>query len=395
MCKVVKVRWTFRIYPTQEQADHLNRTFGCSRFVWNWALRMRSDGWLNRERISYAATGTALTQLKKQEEYTWLNEVSSVCLQQSLRDLQAAYNNFFEKRAAYPSFKRKQGRQSINYTQTGFNFDSKTRTLKLAKIGSVKVKWSRRTIPTPTSIRVIRAATGKFFISMIVEVEPRQRPKTDQSIGIDFGINRLATLNDGETIANPKHSYKHQRRLAFEQKRLSRKQKGSNRRERQRKRVARVHEKIAWSRKDALHKFSSDIVNRFDTIYVEDLNLRGMTKNHSLARSLNDVGIGTAIRMLQYKAEQSGKQVVKIDRWYPSSKTCSNCGHIIEQLPLSIRVWTCPECQVHHDRDINAAKNILAVGQTVTAHGGTVRRSRASARERTTLRSANLQSVSQ
>lgn len=393
--KCMKARWTFRIYPTQEQAEHLNRTFGCSRFVWNWALRMRSDGWLNSERISYAATDKALTQLKKTDEYGWLDEVSSVCLQQSLRDLQTAYTNFFEKRSGYPSFRRKQAAQSVNYTQRGFSFDPQTRTLRLAKIGQVKVRWSRKSVPVPTSIRVIRKPSGKFFISMVVDVEPRQRPKTGGSVGIDFGVSRLATLNNGELVANPKHSNKYQKRLALEQRRLARKKKGSKRRELQRKRVAKVHERTSWRRMDALHKFSSDIVNRYDTIYVEDLNLRGMVKNHSLARSLSDVGIGTAIRLLTEKAEQSGKQVIKINRWFPSSKTCSNCGHIVEKLPLSVREWTCLECQARHDRDINAAKNILAVGQTVAAHGGTVRRARTSVRERTTRRSANPQSVSQ
>lgn len=356
---------------------------------------MRSDGWREGERISYAAADRALTQLKKQDEFSWLNEVSSVCLQQSLRDLQTAYTNFFQKRTSYPSFKRKESRQSANYTQLGFSFDPSTRTLKLAKIGRVKVKWSRKHIPMPSSIRVIRSATGKFYISMVVEFEPKQRPKTGESVGIDFGISRLATLDNGELIANPKYSNKYQRKLATEQRRLARKQKGSNRRQRQRRRVAKVHEKIALSRKDALHKFSSDIVNRYDTIYVEDLNLRGMTKNHSLARSLNDAAIGTAIRLLTEKAEQSGKRVVKIDRWYPSSKTCSECGHIVERLPLSVRSWTCPECDTTHDRDINAAKNILAVGQTVSARGGGIRRRRVSTRQRTNRRSENLQGVSQ
>jgi len=356
---------------------------------------MRSDGWLNGERISYAATDKALTNLKQQPETEWLNEVSSVPLQQSLRDLQTAYTNFFEKRSGYPSFKKKLGRQSVNYTQRGFRFDAKTRTLKLAKIGRIKVKWSRNSIPEPSSIRVIRSAAGKFYVSLVVEAEPITRPKTGEVVGIDFGVSRLATLDNGELIPNPKYGSKHQTRLALEQRRLERKKKGSNRREIQRKRVAKVHEKVTSSRQDALHKFSSAIVKRFDTIYVEDLNLRGMVKNHTLARSLSDASIGTAIRLLTEKAEQSGKQVVKIDRWFPSSKTCSNCGHVVDQLPLSVREWTCVECGVRHDRDVNAAINILAVGQTVTARGGSVRRARATARERTIRRSENLQSVNQ
>lgn len=385
----MKSRWTFRCYPTPEQESHLNRTFGCVRFVWNWALRVRTDAFRAGERMGYPATDKALTVLKATPEHVWLNEVSSVCLQQTLRDLQAAFSNFFDKRTAYPSFKRKDARQSANYTERGFSFDPATRTLKLAKIGAIKVKWSRKAIPHPSSIRLIRTASGKYFVSLVVETQPAQLPKTGESVGIDFGVARLATLSNGERIANPKHGAKWQRRLAFYQKRLARATKGSKRRMRVKRQVARVHEKIANSRSDTLHKLSRDLVNRFDVICVEDLNLRGMVKNHSLARAVSDASIGTAIRMIEEKAERYGKKVVKIDRWYPSSKTCSTCGHIVETLPLSVRSWMCPACGTNHDRDANAAANILAVGHTVSAHGGTVRRARATARARTSPRSAN------
>lgn len=386
----MKSRWTFRCYPTPDQVEHLNRTFGCVRFVWNWALRMRSDGFRRGERIGYPATDKALTALKATPEHVWLNEVSSVCLQQALRDLQVAYSNFFDKRAKYPAFKRKDARQSANYTERGFSFDPATRTLKLAKIGAIKVKWSRSAIPAPSSLRLIRTASGKYFVSLVVDTTQAELPKTGEAIGIDFGVARLATLSNGERIANPKHGAKWKRRLAFYQKRLARATKGSKRRLRARRQVARVHEKIANSRSDTLHKLSRDLVNRFDVICVEDLNLRGMVKNHSLARAVSDASIGAAIRMIEEKAERYGKEVVKIDRWFPSSKTCSTCGHIIETLPLSVRSWKCPGCGTNHDRDANAAANILAVGHTVSAHGGTVRRARATARERTFPRSANL-----
>ena len=387
----MKSRWTFRCYPTPDQVEHLNRTFGCVRFVWNWALRLRSDGFRKGERIGYPATDKALTALKATPEHVWLNEVSSVCLQQALRDLQGGFSNFFDKRARYPSFKRKEARQSANYTERGFSFDPATRTLKLAKIGAIKVKWSRGKIPAPSSLRLIRTASGKYLVSLVVETTPAELPKTGAAIGIDFGVSRLATLSNGERIANPKHGAQWQRRLAFYQKRLARSQKGSKRRLRVKRNVARIHEKIANSRSDALHKLSSDLVTRFDVICVEDLNLRGMVKNHSLARAVSDASIGTAIRMIEDKAQRYGKAVVKIDRWYPSSKTCSACGHLVEKLPLSVRQWTCPECGTHHDRDANAAANILAVGHTVSAHGGTVRRARTTVRERTSPRSANQQ----
>lgn len=389
----MKSRWTFRCYPTQEQVEHLNRTFGCVRFVWNWALRARTDAFRAGERMGYPATDKALTALKATPEHIWLNKVSSVCLQQALRDLQVAFSNFFDKRAAYPNFKRKEARQSANYTERGFTFDTQRRTLKIAKIGAIKVKWSRKHIPHPSSVRLIRTASGKYFVSLVVETQPAPLPKTGEAVGIDFGVARLATLSNGERISNPKHGAKWQRRLAFYQKRLARAKKGSRRREKVKRHVARIHEKIANSRSDTLHKLSTDLVTRFDVICVEDLNLRGMVKNHNLARSLYDASIGTAIRMIEEKAERYGKKVVKVDRWFPSSKTCSGCGHVVEKLPLSVREWTCPECGTIHDRDANAAANILAVGQTVSAHGGTVRRTTAKAVGRKPLRSANLQGV--
>lgn len=385
----MKQRWTFRLYPTPEQEQHLARTFGCVRYVWNWALRLRTDGFRAGQRIGYPETDRRMTALKQQPETVWLNEVSSVCLQQSLRDLQVAFSNFFDKRAAYPAFKRKEARQSANYASQGFTFDSATRTLKLAKIGEVRVRWTRAKIPAPSSVRVIRAASGKYFVSLVVEAAPVELPKTGQDIGIDFGVARLATLSNGERISNPKHGAKWQKRLAFYQKQLARKTKGSKRRARAKRRVAKVYERIANSRLDTLHKLSTDLVQRFDAIYVEDLNLRGMVKNHHLARAVSDASIGTAIWLLEEKAERAGKTVVKIDRWYPSSKTCSHCGHVQGKMPLSVREWTCPECGTHHDRDVNAARNILAVGHTVTAHGGTVRRPRAKAPGRTSPRSAN------
>ena len=389
----MKSRWTFRCYPTPEQEQHLARTFGCVRYIWNWALRARTDAFRAGERMGYPATDKALTLLKQQPETVWLNEVSSVCLQQALRDLQVAFSNFFDKRAAYPSFKRKEARQSANYTERGFSFDPERRVLKLAKIGAIKVKWSRKAIPHPSSIRLIRTASGKYFVSLVVETQPAPLPKTSEDIGIDFGVARLATLSNGERISNPKHGAKWQRRLAFYQKRLARATKGSKRRMKVKRHVARIHEKISNSRSDTLHKLSTDLVTRFDVICVEDLNLRGMVKNHNLARSLHDASIGTAIRMIEEKAERYGKTVVKIDRWFPSSKTCSDCGHIVEKLPLSVREWACPECGTIHDRDANAAANILAVGQTVSAHGSGIRLKRDTSRESVPKRSANRQGV--
>lgn len=386
----MKHRWTFRVYPTDEQAALLARMFGCVRYVWNWALRLRTDGFLvHQQRIGYPETDKRLTQLKQQPETAWLQEVSAVPLQQVLRDLQTAFVNFFEKRTAYPAFKKKSRRQSANYTSTGFTFDPKTKTLTVAKLGVLKIRWSRDDIPMPSSVRIIRTTTGKYFVSLVVEVEPIQWPKSGEAIGLDFGVKDLATLSNGEKLANPRHADQQQRRLAMLQRRLAKKQKGSRRRERARQRVAVLHERIRNSRMDALHKFSTNLVTRFDTIYLEDLHIRGLVKNHHLARVLSDAAIGTASRMIAAKAARYGKTVVKIDRFYPSSKTCSGCGHGVDALPLRVREWMCPACGTAHDRDINAAKNILAVGQTVSAHGAGRRARRRTSRGATRRRSAN------
>lgn len=387
----MKARWTFRCYPTPEQAEHLNRTFGCVRYVWNWALRMRTDAYRAGERIGHAETDRRLTALKHQPETVWLNEVSSVCLQQALRDQQQAFAHFFDKRAAYPAFKRKAARQGANYTAQGFAFDATTRTLKLAKIGRIKVRWSRNAIPHPSSVRLIRTASGRYFVSLVVDIAPVEMPNTGEAVGVDFGVARLATLSTGERIPNPKYGAKHQRNLVRYQRRMARQVKGSRRRERTRRQIARTHERIADSRTDTLHKFAADLVKRFDVIYLEDLNVRGLVKNHRLARALSDAALGQAGRLIEEKAERAGKTVVRIDRFYPSSKTCSGCGHRLETLALSVRAWTCPECGENHDRDENAAVNILAVGQTVTAHGDGVRAKRATARGAGGQRSANRQ----
>ena len=389
----MKARHTYRLYPTDEQAQQLARTFGCVRYVWNWALNLRSIGFKNGQRIGYAQTSAALTLLKKQPGVPWLNDVSSVPLQQTLRDLQTAYTNFFDKRAGYPSFKRKFGPQSVEYTKSGFSFDAGTRTLKLAKIGAVKVKWSRACVLEPSSVRILRDAAGRYFVSSVVEVEPVALPATGQTVGIDFGLNRLATLSTGERVSNPRHGYRHQQRMAFLQRRLARKTKGSNRRKHAVLVVAKLHARIGDARKDAAHKFTTAVVKRFDTICVEDLNLRGMVKNHSLARSVSDAGIGMLIQLLESKAERCGRTVVKIDRWFPSSKMCSACGHVNSAVVLGVKQWTCPQCGAHHDRDDNAARNILAVGQTVAAHGGTVRPGRAQALQGKSRRSANRQAA--
>jgi putative transposase len=385
----MKSRWTFRAYPTPEQAQHLACTFGCVRYVWNWALHLRSEAFTTRhERIGYADSSRRLTSLKHAPETAWLQEVSCVPLQQALRDLQRAFVNFFEHRAAYPQFKKKSRRQSANSTGHGFSFDPTTKTLSFAKLGVLKIRWSREVLPTPSSARLIKTTTGKYFVSPVIETPPVNWPNSGQSVGVDVGITHLATLSTGDTIRNPRHAEQQQCRLALLQRRLARKKTGSRRRDAALRRVAVLHERSRNARQDALHKLTTTLVKRFDTIHLEDLNVRGMGQNHSLARCLSDAAIGMARRLLAIKAARYGKTVVTIDRFFPSSKRCSACGHVLDALPLAIRSWECPSCGTTHDRDVNAAKNILAVGQTVAAHGAG-RRPHRVLRRGTRRRSAN------
>jgi putative transposase len=374
-------RWTYRCYPTAEQEQSLARTFGCCRFVYNHFLAERSRAFKEGRRMTYADTDRALTALKKRPETIWLNEVSSVPLQQSLRDLQTAYANFFDKRAAYPSFKKKSARASARYTKSAFVFETGNRRLILAKTGVIRIKWDRPLPSEPTSVTVVREPSGRYFVSFVVEVEVEKLPLTGKSVGIDFGVARLATLSNGERIANPKHLYRRHKRLALLQRRLARKQKGSKRRALAKRAVARCHEKVGNCRKDTLNKLTTRLIRDFDVICIEDLNLRSMVKNHSLARSLSDAGIGMAVRMLEEKAGRYGKTAIRVDRFFPSSKMCSACGHIVPALPLSVREWGCPQCGAVHDRDENAAHNILAAGQAVSARGDRGRPVRASARK--------------
>lgn len=384
-------RWTFRAYPTEMQAEHLAQTFGCCRLVYNGMLAARTVAFQRGKCLTYIGTNAKLTVLKKDPELAFLNDVSCVPLQQTLRHLQTAFVNFFAKRSAYPAFKKNKTRDSAEYTRSAFRFNRASQRLTLAKLGVLHLRVSRRVEVIPTTVTVTRHPSGRYYVSMVIEIEAptTKRVKTGQSIGIDFGLSRLATLSNGEPVPNPKHLFRRTALLARAQRRLSKKQKGSHRRLTQARRVARLHEQIADARRDSLHKLSTSLVRRFDSICVEDLHLRGLVQNHCLAHSLSDASIGMAIRMIETKAEASGVSVVKIDRWCPSSKQCSACGHVLDALPLSVRRWTCPRCHSEHDRDVNAAKNILAVGQTVTARGGGIRAVRTSVRNASRQRNVN------
>jgi len=389
MMVFVKLRYRFRFYPTNAQKKILARTFGACRYVYNWALRLRTDSYRDGKTINYNASSIALTKLKKHEDHAWLNEVSSVPTQNALRHLQAAFRNFFEKRSRYPAFKRKYDKQRAEYTGSAFKWDAVNRNLCLSGVGRLRVRWSRTFESNPTTVTVSKDRAGRYHATLVLDEKRANLPKTKKVVGVDLGVSRLATLSSGERIPNPRHLAKQTNKLARAQRILSRRVKGSGRWKRAKLRVAKIHAKIGDSRLDHMNKVTTDLVRRFDTICIEDLNVRGMVKNHAIARSLSDASLGMFGRLVEYKCGWYGKTLKKVDRFFPSSKQCSACGYVLEKLLLSVREWDCPECGTHHDRDENAAKNILAAGHAVTARGGRIRRSRASARKRYDRRSVN------
>ena len=366
----IKRAYRFRCYPSPEQEVILARTFGCARFAYNHMLRLRTDAWFKEQkRIDYHATSAALTALKKQPEFVWLNEVSSVPVQQALRHLQTAFANFFAKRARYPSFKRKDGPQSAEYTTSAFKWDGKA--LKLAKMGTpLDVRFSR-TIPRAakvTTVTVSKDAAGRYFVSMLCDDTVAPKPEAASRVGIDLGLTHFAILSTGEKVAAPNTFRKHEAKLAKLQRRLAKKQKGSARRAKAKRKVARLHAKVADARRDFLHKLSTRLINENQVIAIESLAVSNMQKNRCLAKSISDASWSEFVRQLEYKAQWYGRTLIGIDRWYPSSKRCSDCGHTVSKLPLNVREWTCPECGTHHDRDVNAAHNVLAAGLAVSAH---------------------------
>lgn len=370
----VKRAYRFRFYPTPEQEATLARTFGCARFVYNRMLRVRSDAWYTEQKsIGYHATSALLTELKKEPEFEWLNEVSSVPVQQSLRHLQTAFVNFFAKRTKYPTFKSKHDKQSAEYTSSAFRWDG--RTLKLAKMSKpLAIVWSR-TLPKAaklTTVTITKDAADRYFVSMLCDDVVVAKPEVASKVGIDLGLTHFATLSTREKIAAPNTFRKNEKKLAKLQRKLSKKTKGSANRRKAKLKVARLHAKTADTRRDFLHKLSTRLVNENQVIAVESLAVSNMKKNRHLAKSISDAGWSEFARQLKYKSLWYGREIVGIDRWYPSSKRCSDCGYTVKTLPLNVREWACPECGVVHDRDINASKNILAAGLAVLACGESV-----------------------
>lgn len=382
MTQQIKRAFKYRFYPTDEQAAELSRTFGCVRLVYNRALEERTRAWRSEQRrVSYVQASAALTEWKKTEELAFLSEVSSVPLQQALRHLQTAFGNFFAKRAKYPTFKsRKKSRKSAQYTKSAFKWrDGK---LTLAKMTEpLDIRWSRPlpTGTTPTTVTASQDAAGRWFVSMLCDDLVEAAPATMAAIGVDAGITSLVTLSTGEKVTNPRHERCDRARLARAQRELSRKEKGSSNREKARRKVSRIHARIADRRRDHLHKLTTRLVRENQTIVIEDLTVRNMLKSHTLARAISDAAWTQMRTMLEYKAAWYGRDLVAVDRWFPSSKLCGACGTVAAKLPLNVREWTCG-CGATHDRDVNAARNILADGLSVIACGDGVRPQRESSR---------------
>jgi putative transposase len=379
-----KRAYRYRCYPTPAQAAVLARTFGCARFVYNWALRLRTDACYDRqERLGYHETSAALTSLKREPTTAWLNEVSSVPTQQALRHLDRAFRNFFAGHSKYPNFHKKHGAQSAEYTTSAFRWDTEAGTLTLAKMETpLHIHWSRP-LPegaTPTTVTLSRDTARRYFVSILLEEAIAPLPATAKQVGIDLGLHDVVVLDTGEKVGNPRFFAQDEKKLAQAQRRLAKKQRGSKNRDKARRKVARIHARIADRRRDFTHQLSTRIIRENQTICIESLHVKAMVKHPTLAKAIHDVGWGAFVRQLEYKAAWYGRTLVKIDRWYPSSKRCHACGHVLDSLTLDTRQWTCPTCGTAHDRDVNAAQNMLAVGLTVSAYGETVRPTRASVR---------------
>ena len=376
MLKATKIR----IYPNQEQQVALSKAFGSVRWLWN---RHLAD-----TQFTYKQTGKGLGRFdlnnrlpKLKEEFPWLKEIHSQVLQGVSLHLSRSFVNFFERRAQFPRFKSKHQKQSMHYCQ-GVKISFVQSKVYLPKIGWTKAILHRDITGHIKTVTVSKTKTNKYFASILTD---NKLPEPDftligKSIGIDVGLNHLAITSDGSKFSNPRFLKKHTKNLKIKQRKLSRKKLNSKARARARLLVAKVHERITNSRMDNLHKISRRLVNENQVIAVEDLNVKGLLKNHKLAKSISDVGWSTFVSMLKYKTKESGKVLIQVGRFFPSSKTCSNCMHICDHLPLDIRSWVCPKCDASHDRDINAAKNILqeakrliTVGTIVPANRGDVR----------------------
>ena len=355
--------YKFRLYPNNAQTELLAKHFGCTRFVYNYFLNQRKEQYrLNGKSDNYYAQAKYLTELKKQEATAWLKEINSQTLQFAIRSLETAYVNFFQKRAKFPNFKSKHSKNSFTVPQSASIADNRLFMPKFKE--GIKCCVHREIKGKIGKVTISKTSSGKYFVSVFTEEEyVTPLEKTNKSIGLDMGLKDLLITSDGETFKNNRYTRKYEHKLAKAQQHLSRKKKDSRGFESQRLKVAKLHEKISNCRADYLHKCTISLVRRYDTICIEDLNVNGMLRNHHVAKSISDASWGSFVSMLTYKADWNGKKIVKIDRYFPSSQTCNVCGYVNKEIKdLSVRDWECPNCHSHHDRDVNAAINILKIG---------------------------------
>ena len=366
---IIRRAYKYRFYPNQEQRQQLAQTFGCCRFVYNWGLRLRTDAYYqHQQKMSYKETSNQLTKLKKTHEFSWLKDVTAVPLQQALRHLNTSFLNFFAGRAKYPRFKKKRNKQSATYASNAFKWDGFKLTLAKMKC-PLKIKWHRHFTGTPTTVTVSKDSAHRYFVSFSVEEQIKQFPETDSQVAIALGIKDVMVSSQGLASGNPKYYSKYQKKLAKLQKRLAKKQQGSKNREQARLKVAKLHAKIADCRKDFLNKLTIQLIRENQVVITESLAVKNMIKNRKLSKAIADCGWGELIRQLDYKSSWYGRVLIQVDRYFPSSKRCNRCGHVLDKLPLEIREWDCPNCQSHNLRDLNSALNLLAVGRTVLAYG--------------------------
>jgi len=380
----VQLRYSYRLAPSPAQRIALARAFGCARVVFNDALAARQAAHKAGERyITDAAMSAALTASKDSPERAWLSGVSSVVLQQALADLNQAYRNYFNSlsgkrkgpKVGPPRFRsRKDSRQSVRFTANARFKVLDSGKLRLPKVGDVEVRWSRRLPAAPASVTVIRDAAGRFFASFVVEVSPQPLPVTGAGCGIDLGLDHFAVMDDGTKIASPRFLRRAEKKLRRAHKALSRKQEGSRNREKARVQVARAHARVTDARRDFHHKLSTKVIRENQAVTVEDLSVRGLARTR-LAKSIHDAGWSAFVSMLEYKAKLYGREFRKAGRFEPTSQVCSACGVKDGPKPLHVREWTCKECGTVHDRDVNAARNIAALGrrEALNARGGPVR----------------------
>ena len=360
--------YKYKLRPSSEQIVLLNKHFGSIRFTYNYFLNERKKEYeTNKNTINYYDNAKALTELKKSQDYTWLNEINSQSLQESLKNLETAYKNFFRFKKGFPKFKSRKSKNSFTVPQFVKLINGKLKMPKFKEpIDLILHRTFKGTIKQAT---ISKTPTNEYFVSILVETEHNKFEKTGKTIALDLGIKDFVVTSEGYKYKNNRYTKTYERLLKKHQKHLSRKTKGSNRYEKQRLKVAKLHKKITNSRLDNLHKVSTELIKKYDTIILEDLNVKGMIKNHKLSKHISDASWSKFIELLTYKAEWNDKNIVKIDRFFPSSKTCNHCGYINQNLDLSIREWTCPSCNTKLDRDLNASKNILNEGYKLISSG--------------------------